>query len=147
MKIRLSARHNSRKPKKGAQNTPEHESVINTQEYHLALLECRTTLSKCQMVPLRAKAQVSLWDDKAHPFCLIHRKTRPNSHSTCHYLFFKHSSLYKQRLDLKIQHTLLDFLKLFYALKRDTFSHTRNSHIFLSPSLIFSQARVFRFQR
>ena len=40
LKTRLSVRPDSRKPKKGVQNTPEHESAINTQEYHSALLEC-----------------------------------------------------------------------------------------------------------
>ena len=40
LKTRLSARPGSRKPKKGVQNAPEHESAIGTQEHHLALLEC-----------------------------------------------------------------------------------------------------------
>ena len=58
-------------------------------------------------------------------FC---KKTRPDSHSTCRYLFFKHSSLYKQGLDLIIQHILL-------RSRRDTFSHSQISH----PSfLVFS---------
>ena len=34
----------SRKPKRGVQNTLEHESTFGTQEYHSALLECWTVL-------------------------------------------------------------------------------------------------------
>ena len=67
LKTRLSARPGSRKPKKGVQNTFKHESAISIQEYHSALLECRSELSKCQMAPLRALAQFSLGDDKANP--------------------------------------------------------------------------------
>ena len=88
LKTCLSARTGSRKPKKGVQNTLEHESSITTQEYHSALLEC-------QIVPLRAKAQFSSNADKAHPFRLFRRKTRPNSHYTRGCLFFMHSSIYK----------------------------------------------------
>ena len=138
LKIRLSARLCLRKLKKGVQNAPEHESAVNTQEYHLALLECRSALSKCRMAPLRAKAQLSSSDDKAHPFWLIRRKTCPDSYSTRHCLFFKHSSLYKQRLDLKIQQTLWHSFTLS---KRHFLTHSK----FSSPSLTFSQARVFRF--
>ena len=62
---------------------------------HSALLECRTALSKCQMAPIRALARLSSGDDKTHHFWLFCRRTRPNSHSNHHCLFFKHSSLYK----------------------------------------------------
>ena len=47
LKTSLSARPGSRKPKKGVQNAPKHENVFGVQKYHLALLECRSTLSKC----------------------------------------------------------------------------------------------------
>ena len=83
LKTRLSARPDLSLPKKGVQNTLEHESSITTQEYHSALLECRSAFSKCQMAPLRAKDQLSLGDNKAHPFRLIRRKKRSDSHSNC----------------------------------------------------------------
>ena len=95
LKTHLSARLGSRKPKKGVQNALEHESAISTQEYHSALLECRSALSKCRMAPLRAKDQLSSGDDKAHPFRLIRRRMRPDSHSNCLSYFLESSSLYK----------------------------------------------------
>ena len=51
LKTRLSARPGLRKPKKGVQNMPKHESTFSVQKYHSALLECRSALSKCQMAP------------------------------------------------------------------------------------------------
>ena len=97
-------------------------------------------LSKCRMAPFWALAQLSSGANKAHPFRLFRRKMCPNSHSTHSSLFFKHSSLYKWGLDLKIQHSLL-------RSKGGTLSHTLKFLIFLIPIMIFSQARVFRFQR
>ena len=47
LKTHLSASPSSRKPKKGVQNAPEHETMFGVQKYHLALLECRLALSKC----------------------------------------------------------------------------------------------------
>ena len=94
LKTRLSARPGSRKPKKGVHNTLKHESAISIQEYHSALLECRSALSKCQIALFWGLAQLSLGADKAHPFWLFRRRTRPNSHSTRRWLFFKHSNLY-----------------------------------------------------
>ena len=44
VKTHLGARTGSRKPKKGVQNTPKHESTFGAQEYHSALLECRMAL-------------------------------------------------------------------------------------------------------
>ena len=44
LKTHLSARPSSRKPKKGVQNAPEHESAIGTQEHHSALLVPNFTL-------------------------------------------------------------------------------------------------------
>ena len=44
VKTSLGARTSSRKPKKGVQSAPKHESMFGAQEYHLALLKCRTTL-------------------------------------------------------------------------------------------------------
>ena len=140
LKTRLSVRPCSRKPKKGVQNTPKHESTFGVQKYHLALLECQTALSKCRMAPFWALAQLSSGANKAHPFRLFRRKMCSNSHSTHSSLFFKHSSLYKWGLDLKIQHSLL-------RSKGGTLSHTLKFLIFLIPIMIFSQARVFRFQR
>ena len=78
----------TRKPKKRVQNTPDHESAISTQEYHPTLLECRIAL-------FWALAQLSSGADKAHPFQLVRRKTRLDSHSIHHCLFLKHFSLYK----------------------------------------------------
>ena len=95
LKTHVSARPSSRKPKKGVQNAPKHESTFGVQKYHSALLECRLALSKCQMTPFWALAQLTLGADKAHPFWPFRRKTHPDSHSTRCYLFFKHSSLYK----------------------------------------------------
>ena len=95
LKTRLSVRPGSRKPKKEVQNALEHKSAIIIQEYHLALLECRSELSKCRMAPLRALAQCSLCDNKALPFQIFHRKSHHSSHSTHRCLFFKHSNLYK----------------------------------------------------
>ena len=95
MKTRLSASPSSRKPKKGVQNTPKHESAIGIQECHSTLLECRTALSKCRMAPIKALAQQSLGDDKIHPFQLLSRRMRPGSYSNRLCLFFKHSNLYK----------------------------------------------------
>ena len=95
LKTHLSARLGSRKPKQWVQNAPEYESAISIQEYHSALLECRSALSKCRMAPLRALAQRCSGDDKTHHFRLLCRKTHPDSHSTHRCLFFKHSSLYK----------------------------------------------------
>ena len=140
LKISLSARPDSRTTKKGVQNAFEHESAFGVQKYHLALLECQTALSKCRMAPFWALAQLSSGANKAHPFRLFRRKMCPNSHSTHSSLFFKHSSLYKWGLDLKIQHSLL-------RSKGGTLSHTLKFLIFLIPILIFSQARGFRFQR
>ena len=59
----------------------------STQEYHLALLECRSALSNCQMASLRAKAERFSGYDKAHPFRLFYRRMRLNSHSTHRCLF------------------------------------------------------------
>ena len=56
LKTCLSARPGSRKPKKGVQNAPEHESAIDIQECHPALLECWSALSKSRMAPIRALA-------------------------------------------------------------------------------------------
>ena len=95
LKTHLSARLGSRKPKQWVQNAPEYESAISIQEYHSALLECWSALSKCRMAPLKALAQCSSGDNKTYPFWLSRRKTRPDLHSTRHCLFFKHSSLYK----------------------------------------------------
>ena len=94
-KTHLSARPESRKPKKGVQNVIDHESAFRVQKYHSALLECRSALSKCRMAPFWALAQLSSGADKAHPFQLFRKKTRPDLHSTHRCLFFKHSSLYK----------------------------------------------------
>ena len=58
-KTHLSARPESRKPKKGVQNVIDHESAFRVQKYHSALLECRSALSKCQMAPFWALAQLS----------------------------------------------------------------------------------------
>ena len=98
-------------------------NAMGIQEYHLALLECQSALSKCRMAPFWAMAQLSSGVDKAHPFRLFCRKMCSDSHSTRFCLFFKHSSLYLQRLDLKIQHILL-------GSRRDTFSHSQISHPF-----------------
>ena len=94
LKTRLSARLNSRKPKKGVENAPEHEGAISTQEYHSALLECQSALSKCRVAPLRAKVQLSSSDNKAHPFRLIRKRMNPDSHSNRLSYFLKSSSLY-----------------------------------------------------
>ena len=90
LKASLSVRFGSRKPKKGVQNALEHKSAFGVQKYHLALLECWMALSKCRM----ALAQLFSSADKAHPFWLFHRKTRPDSHSTHRCLFYKPSILY-----------------------------------------------------
>ena len=95
LKTCLSARLSPRKPKKGVQNAPEHESTFGVQKYQLALLECQSALSKCRMAPFWALAQLTSGADKAHPFRFFRRKTRPDSHSTRRCLFLKHSSLYK----------------------------------------------------
>ena len=68
LKTRLSVRLGSRKPKKGVQNAPEHESAFGVQKYHLALLECRSVLSKCRMALFWALAQLFLGTNKAHSF-------------------------------------------------------------------------------
>ena len=130
-----SARLGSRKLKKGVQNASKHESAISTQKYHSTLLECQSTLSKCRIALFWVLAQLTSGADKAHPFRLFRRKTYLDSHSTHRWLFFKHSSLYKQRLDLKI-------LDTFYAL-RGTFFYTLEEKLFhtlkfLTPFLVFS---------
>ena len=87
----------------------------------------------------RALAQRSSGDDKAHPFWLFHRKTRPNSHSTRHCLFLSILASINRGWISKFS-TLLDTIK-------ETHSHTHKFLIFFIPILIFSQGRVFRFQR
>ena len=67
-KTRLSARPDSRKPKKGVQNVTDHESAFRVQKYRSALLECQLALSKCRMAPFWALAQLSSGADKAHSF-------------------------------------------------------------------------------
>ena len=44
MKTRLGARTESKNPKKRVQKALEHERTFGIQKYHLALLECQTTL-------------------------------------------------------------------------------------------------------
>ena len=81
LKTHLSARPGSRKPKKGVQNALEHESAIGTQEHHSALLECRISL-------YWALAQFSSGTEKAHPFRLFRKRTRPDWHSIYRCFFF-----------------------------------------------------------
>ena len=117
MKTCPSARPGSRKPKKGVQNAPKHESAISTQEYHSAL-------SKCQMAPF--------WPDS---FCVMIR------HILFDFFVEKHISMrilpvvaYFLSISASINRDWISkFKTLFYTLKRDTFSHTRNSHIFEIP--------------
>ena len=83
LKARLGARTGSRKLKKGVQNAPKHGSAFGVQEYHLALLKCRTVLLKCQIGLFWALAQLSLSADKVLPFRLFRRKTRPDLCFAC----------------------------------------------------------------
>ena len=101
LEICLSARPGSRKPKKWVQNAPEHKSVVSTQDYHLALLECWIAL-------FWDLAQFSSGADKAHPFRLFHKKTRLDSHSTF-YALRAHSFTLKERHPFTLSNFSLPF--------------------------------------
>ena len=117
LKTCLSARPNSRKPKKGVQNALEHESVFGVQKYHSTLLECRSALSKCWMALFWALAQFSSSANKTHHFRLFHKKTCPDLHSTRCCLFFKYS-----------RNWISKFSTFLLRSRRDTFSHSQISH-------------------